>query len=53
MSRAKNILLGKSIVRGIFSIAVFLILWEIGSRSRQWLGADVFAPVREALEKTP
>ena len=49
MTRAKNILLGKSIVRGIFSIVVFLILWEIGSRSRQWLGADVFAPVREAL----
>jgi len=24
-------------------------VWEIGSRSRQWLGADVFAPVREAL----
>jgi NitT/TauT family transport system permease protein len=49
MSRAKNILLGRSIVRGVFSVVVFLILWEIGSRSRQWLGADVFAPVREAL----
>jgi NitT/TauT family transport system permease protein len=49
MTRAKNILLGRSIVRGIFSIVVFLILWEVGSRSRQWLGADVFAPVREAL----
>jgi len=49
MSRAKNILLGRSIVRGVFSIVVFLIVWEIGSRSRQWLGADVFAPVREAL----
>ena len=49
MSRAKNILLGRSIVRGIFSVVVFLLLWEIGSRSRQWLGADIFAPVREAL----
>ena len=49
MTRAKNILLGRSIVRGVFSIVVFLIVWEIGSRSRQWLGADVFAPVREAL----
>jgi NitT/TauT family transport system permease protein len=49
MSRAKNILLGRSIIRGVFSIVVFLVLWEIGSRSRQWLGADVFAPVREAL----
>jgi NitT/TauT family transport system permease protein len=49
MSRAKNILLGRSIVRGVLSIVVFLVLWEVGSRSRHWLGADVFAPVREAL----
>ena len=49
MSRAKNILLGRSIVRGLVSIVVFLVLWEIGSRSRQWLGVDVFTPVREAL----
>ncbi len=49
MTRATNIRLGKSIVRGVFSIVMFLILWELGARSRHWLGADVFAPVRDAL----
>src|SRR5476649_2589032 len=39
----------RSLARGIFSIAVFLILWELGSRSKHWLGADVFSPLREAL----
>src|SRR5512143_229579 len=39
----------RALARGILSIAVFLVLWEIGSRSKQWLGADVFSPVREAL----
>jgi NitT/TauT family transport system permease protein len=39
----------RSLARGVFSIVVFLILWEIGSRSKHWLGADIFSPVREAL----
>jgi len=39
----------RSFARGVFSIVVFLVLWEIGSRSKHWLGADIFAPVREAL----
>jgi NitT/TauT family transport system permease protein len=39
----------RSLARGAFSIVVFLILWEIGSRSKHWLGADIFSPVREAL----
>ena len=39
----------RSLVRGVFSIVAFLLLWELGSRSRQWLGADIFAPVRDAL----
>jgi NitT/TauT family transport system permease protein len=39
----------RSLVRGVISIVVFLILWEIGSRSKQWLGADIFTPVRDAL----
>ena len=49
MASAKNIMLGHSILRGAVSILGFLVLWEIGSRSRQWLGADLFTPVREAL----
>jgi len=39
----------RSLARGVLSIVVFLILWEIGSRSKHWLGADVFSPLREAL----
>jgi NitT/TauT family transport system permease protein len=35
--------------RGMASIAVFLALWEIGSRSGQWMAADVFAPLRELV----
>lgn len=39
----------RAVLRGLTSIVVFLILWEIGARSKQWLGADVFSPFREAL----
>jgi NitT/TauT family transport system permease protein len=46
---AKRKFNGRSLARGMLSIVVFLILWEIGSRSKQWLGADFFTPVREAL----
>ena len=37
----------KALARGLASIAVFLVLWEIGSRSKTWLGADIFTPLRE------
>ena len=40
---------GKSLARGLFSIVIFLILWEIGARSKHWLGADIFSPLRELL----
>ena len=46
---AKRKFNGRSLARGVLSIVVFLILWEIGSRSKHWLGADFFAPVRDAL----
>lgn len=39
----------KAAARGAISIIVFLLLWELGSRSRQWLGGDIFSPLREAL----
>jgi NitT/TauT family transport system permease protein len=35
--------------RGAASIVVFLVLWEIGSRSGQWMAADIFAPLRELV----
>ncbi len=37
----------KALARGLASIVVFLVLWEIGSRSKTWLGADIFTPLRE------
>ena len=39
----------KAAARGAVSIIVFLLLWELGSRSRQWIGADIFSPLREVL----
>ena len=38
-----------SAARGAFSIIAFLLLWELGSRSKQWIGADIFSPLRELL----
>ncbi len=35
--------------RGAASIVVFLILWEIGSRSKQWMAPEFFAPLKELL----
>lgn len=35
--------------RGLVSIVVFLILWEIGARSKQWMSPEIFAPLRELL----
>ena len=39
----------RALARGLVSVAVALLLWELGSRSKQWLGAGVFAPVRALL----
>lgn len=35
--------------RGAASIAVFLIVWEIGARSKQWMAPEAFAPLKELL----
>ena len=35
--------------RGAASIVVFLVLWEIGSRSKQWMAPEFFAPFRDLL----
>jgi NitT/TauT family transport system permease protein len=35
--------------RGAASIAVFLVLWEIGSRSKQWMAPEMFAPLKALL----
>ena len=45
----KKMLSNPTLWRGVVSIAVFLILWEIGARSRQWMAPEFFAPFRELL----
>ena len=39
----------KALAKGVFSILVFLVLWEIGSRSKTWITADAFSGFREML----
>ncbi|MEP7261130.1 MAG: ABC transporter permease [Usitatibacter sp.] len=48
MARSRHIS-GRAIWRGMLSIVIFLVLWEIGSRSKIWLAWDVFSPLREVL----
>jgi len=38
-----------TLAKGVFSILVFLLLWEIGSRSKQWIVLDLFSPLRDLL----
>jgi len=45
----KKVLSNPEFWRGAASIAVFLILWEIGSRSKQWMAPEFFAPFKELL----
>jgi NitT/TauT family transport system permease protein len=35
--------------RGLASIIVFLVLWEIGSRSKEWMAPEMFAPLKSLL----
>jgi NitT/TauT family transport system permease protein len=35
--------------RGVASIIVFLVLWEIGSRSKEWMAPEIFAPLKSLL----
>ena len=49
MTRIKTIAFGKSLLRGVVAIVLFLILWELGSRSKQWLPLEAFGWLREIL----
>lgn len=40
---------GSALWKGAVSIVVFLLLWELGSRSKQWIVLDIFTPLRELL----
>lgn len=35
--------------RGVASIVVFLVLWEIGARSKEWMAPEMFAPLKSLL----
>ena len=45
----KKMLSNPDFWRGAASIAVFLILWEIGSRSKQWMAPEFFSAFKELL----
>jgi NitT/TauT family transport system permease protein len=49
MTSARAYIFGKSVLRGIVAIALFLILWELGSRSKHWLPLDAFTWLRDML----
>jgi sulfonate transport system permease protein len=35
--------------RGLASVVIFIILWEVGARSRQWMSHEFLAPLKELL----
>jgi NitT/TauT family transport system permease protein len=41
-----------SILRGVGAIVVFLVIWEIGARSKVWLQWDSFTWLRELIAST-
>ena len=48
-ARLTKIVTHRAFWRGALSIAVFLILWEIGSRSKTWMTPEFFAPFKATL----
>ena len=38
IARLRKKLLSRATLRAIISLVVFVVLWEVGSRSKQWLG---------------
>lgn len=49
MALARKAYIGTSLWRGVISIAVFLVLWEIGSLSKVWIKWDTFEWLRNLL----
>lgn len=49
MTRLEKLVSDRAFWRGAVSIAAFLILWELGAHSRQWMTGDLFSPFRELL----
>lgn len=49
MVLTKGQILRQTLIRGLISIIVFLLIWEFGARSKQWLGLDAFEWLRSFL----
>ena len=49
MALARKDYIGTSLWRGVISIVVFLVLWEIGSLSKVWIKWDTFEWLRNLL----
>ena len=47
--RLAKLVSNRAFWRGAASIVVFLVLWEVGSHSKQWMAAEFFAPFRDFL----
>jgi NitT/TauT family transport system permease protein len=48
-TRLRKIVANPAFWRGVLSIVVFLVLWEIGARSKQWMTPEFFAPFKAFL----
>src|SRR5258706_5275926 len=49
MNKLTKILTNRAFWRGALSVAIFLVLWEIGARSKVWMAPEFFAPLKELL----
>ena len=47
--RLRRITTNRVFWSGVVSVLVFLLLWEIGARSKQWLSYEMFTPFRDML----
>src|SRR5207237_7278076 len=45
-ARLTKIVTARSLRRGVVAVVAFLIVWELGSRSNQWMAPEFFAPFK-------
>jgi NitT/TauT family transport system permease protein len=49
MLLSRRQILRQTLIRGVMSILAFVVIWEIGARSKQWLPLDAFEWLRMVL----
>ena len=49
VAQLANLVTRRSFWRSVIAIVVFLILWEIGARSKSWMAPEYFAPFKTML----